>query len=350
MTDKPTFRTVMRGYDVVEVDRAIETLTNQLAAAESAAGTAQSDNSGEITRLQSTINRLHQDVAEERSRANSLEDELHNTQPTFEDLGKRVGQILSLAQAEAEELVSTTRAEAERLTRETAAAAAQIRGDAEAYAADKAGRADAEATKTIESARRQSDEILDHADREATARREEAEAVYEHQRARAAAAAADFERTLAERRDKAAADFAAQMQANDEALARAEELQLATAAEADRMRADAETEIEAMIRDAHNEAAKVIDQARVAAERVRRESEREVQAATARRDAITAQLSNVRQMLATMGGAAMVGNLTAELEEELTPAPAVQEAHDQPYVEETQPVEPFSGSLFSEEA
>nr|WP_284289414.1 hypothetical protein [Angustibacter aerolatus] len=49
--------------------------------------------------------------------------------------------------------------------------------------------------------------LLDDADREATARREEAEAVYEHQRARAAQAAADFETTLAQRRQRAEADF-----------------------------------------------------------------------------------------------------------------------------------------------
>ena len=41
----------------------------------------------------------------------------------------------------------------------------------------------------------------------------------------------------------------------------------------------------------------------------RRESEREVHAATSRRDAITAQLTNVRQMLATLGGAAIVNPL-----------------------------------------
>ena len=45
------------------------------------------------------------------------------------------------------------------------------------------------------------------------ARREEAEAYFEKQRATAAASAADFERTLAERREKATAEFTGQMQA-----------------------------------------------------------------------------------------------------------------------------------------
>ncbi|MDR1767494.1 MAG: hypothetical protein LBR32_03525 [Propionibacteriaceae bacterium] len=341
MSEKPTFRTVMRGYDVVEVDKAIDDLYKALAQARSEA----SNHSAEVERLQTTANRLHQDVAEERSRTAALADELKNSHPTFEDLGKRIGQMLSLAEAEAEELVSTAKAEADKLGQDSAAAAAQVRSDTEAYAQDKASRADAEASKTIENARRQADEILDHADREATARREEAEALYEHQRARAAAAAADFERTLAERRDKAAAEFAAQMQANDDALARAEELQASTAAEAERIRVEAQEEAEGIVRDANNEAAKVVEQARMAAERIRRESDREVQAATARRDAITAQLTNVRQMLATMGGAAM-GNM-ADLAGVSMPEQTAPVAQSAPAPVEA-PVED-DGSLFTSE-
>lgn len=56
-------------------------------------------------------------------------------------------------------------------------------------------------------------------------------------------------------------------------------------------------------RAAHDEAAATVSAARTQAEKVRRESDRELQAATSRRDAITAQLANVRQMLATLGGA-----------------------------------------------
>jgi hypothetical protein len=52
-----------------------------------------------------------------------------------------------------------------------------------------------------------------------------------------------------------------------------------------------------------------VSAAREKAERIRRDSERELSAATARRDSITSQLSNVRQMLATLGGASMVGTL-----------------------------------------
>ena len=49
---------------------------------------------------------------------------------------------------------------------------------------------------------------------------------------------------------------------------------------------------------------RLVSEARATAERIRTESERELAAATQRRDSINAQLSNVRQMLATLSGSA----------------------------------------------
>ena len=66
-----------------------------------------------------------------------------------------------------------------------------------------------------------------------------------------------------------------------------------------------------MVRAARPEAAALVASAKEQAERVRRDSERELSAATARRDSITAQLSNVRNMLATLGGPAAVTALDA---------------------------------------
>jgi hypothetical protein len=155
------------------------------------------------------------------------------------------------------------------------------------------------------------------------ARREEAEAVYEHQRARAAAAAADFEKTLAVRRDTAAEEFAVQMQGNEQAIVRAQERQASLDAEADRTLAEAKAEADMHLKNAREEAGRHVDSARLTAEKIRRESERELQAATARRDAITAQLTNVRQMLATLGGVSIVNPLAEP--EEAKPAAAVEE-------------------------
>ena len=84
-------------------------------------------------------------------------------------------------------------------------------------------------------------------------------------------------------------------------MQRAEESLYAIQEEAENYKAEAQAEADQTIKDANNQASDILKQAKATAERIRRESEREVQAASARRDAITLQLSNVRQMLATMG-------------------------------------------------
>ena len=56
------------------------------------------------------------------------------------------------------------------------------------------------------------------------------------------------------------------------------------------------------MRDAQTDASSLLSEAKRRAEGIRQNSERELAAATARRDSITAQLANVRQMLATLGG------------------------------------------------
>jgi hypothetical protein len=63
------------------------------------------------------------------------------------------------------------------------------------------------------------------------------------------------------------------------------------------------------------------------ADRIRRDSERELAAATARRDSITAQLSNVRNMLATLGGGNAALSLAGESEHGASAGAAAQEVH-----------------------
>ena len=142
----------------------------------------------------------------------------------FEHLGARVGQILILAQEEAE------------------AVAARIREAAE---------------------------------RDAAARLQEADAVVEDQRARTAAATADFEDTLASRR---------------------------TASE--RELADARREARRLVEEAQRQASTIVSEAEATAARIREESERKLAADTQRRDLINAQLADVRQMLAALTGGA----------------------------------------------
>jgi len=54
--------------------------------------------------------------------------------------------------------------------------------------------------------------------------------------------------------------------------------------------------------EAREKAAEIVSAAQARAARVRAESDREVAAASQRRDSINAQLTNVRQMLATLSG------------------------------------------------
>lgn len=326
----PAFRTVMRGYEPSEVDRVLAETRKALDQTRAEAG----DSSVALTKLRSQVAQLEEQANSYRLRLATLEQEQKEatSAPNFTDLGARIGKMLKLAEDEAAELRAKARAEADKLVAEAQAAADAATGAAERYAADVTSRTDAEATRVLEAAKRQSDEILDYADREAMARREEAEAVYEHQRARAAAAAADFEKTLAERRDRAAEEFANQMHVNEVAITRSQERQAALDAEADRTLSDAKAQADAHLKAARDEAGQLIDSARLTAEKIRRESERELQAATARRDSITAQLTNVRQMLATLGGATIVNPLAdpepeqpeaeAQTETQTEPAPA----------------------------
>ena len=59
-----------------------------------------------------------------------------------------------------------------------------------------------------------------------------------------------------------------------------------------------------LVEAARQEAARLVSDAKATAERIRTDSERELAAASQRRDSINAQLSNVRQMLATLTGTA----------------------------------------------
>ena len=68
------------------------------------------------------------------------------------------------------------------------------------------------------------------------------------------------------------------------------------------MRADAERRSQEMLQAAQRESGELVAEARAQADRTRRESERDLAALAKRRDAITEQLRNVREMLSTLTG------------------------------------------------
>ena len=148
------FRTVMRGYEPSEVDRALADLQKALEQARAEAG----NNSVAVTKLTSQVSQLEEQANGYRTRIAALEQEQkESTAPTFTDLGARIGKMLKLAEDEANDLRNKAKAEAEKLVSEAEASAEQARAAADRYAADVTSKTDAESTHALEAAKRQSD-------------------------------------------------------------------------------------------------------------------------------------------------------------------------------------------------
>jgi cell division septum initiation protein DivIVA len=288
MTDTtPQFRTTMRGYDPAAVDHRIAELT----AALGAANQHSAELSEKVEQLTSFVNESRRQADREPAAA------------TFADFGERIGKILTIAEQEAEHIRSTADAEVEQKLAAIESTNSKLRTDAERYAAETRAAAQREAGRIVEEAKRASDQLLDDAERQATARGEEAEAIYEHQRAQAAKAAADFEQTLAARREMAEKVFLERTALAEQQLASAQEHAAQLRAETAQMTDEATRKAARITAESEAAAEQIVAEAATRAERIRAESERELVAATQRRDSINAQLSNVRQMLTTLSGA-----------------------------------------------
>jgi DivIVA domain-containing protein len=144
VTDQNAFKTVMRGYDPAEVDRRLEEL-----AAEVKAVTQQRDG------LSARVQELH-DAASSPAEP-----------PSYEHLGERVGQILSLADTEAAVMRDRAREEAEAHRSGVHADAAAVREDADHYATKTRAEAEAAAARIVEDARKAADDHRDSAERDA---------------------------------------------------------------------------------------------------------------------------------------------------------------------------------------
>jgi cell division septum initiation protein DivIVA len=275
------FRVVLRGYEPAEVDRVVAAL---MARAEEA---------------EARVTALEAGVAEAASASTTPAEP-----PSYEHLGERVGQILALAEHEALEMRDRAAAETEGIRKLAEQAATDVRDAADQYAEQRKRDADTEATRLLADTRRAADEERDAAERDAAARRQEGEALFEQQRADAAAAAADFETTLAERRERTAAEFRHQQSATQAQLDDLAQQVESTRAAAQKEQESAEAQARRTIVEAEERADTIIREAKAAADRVRSDSDRELAAATQRRDSINAQLTNVRQMLATLSGSA----------------------------------------------
>jgi hypothetical protein len=302
---------VLRGYDPAEVDARLRALSQQ-------AGSAQAANDelakarAQAQQLAEQVRALQSQVAEHERQADA--GPVAQVQPTFTDLGARIGQMLSLAEEEAAELREKARSEADAHRQGVHDAVAKVQAEAERQAAERRSASEAESARLVEDAKRRADEMLDDADRDASARRAEAEAVYENQRAKAAQAAADFETTLAQRRQRAEKDFMERGAAAEAELEAVQERAATLRQELERQQRDTMTQITHELEEAREKAAEIVSAAQTRAERVRAESDRELAAAAQRRDSINAQLTNVRQMLATLSGTAPVAVVADDAE------------------------------------
>ncbi|MEO6885301.1 MAG: hypothetical protein ABI232_03315 [Jatrophihabitantaceae bacterium] len=283
------YKTVRHGYDPVEVDRHVSEL--------SASAGAANERAESLARKVQELNK-QATSAQQANKARPAPPE----EPTFHDFGKRIGRILAMAEEEAEEMRGAAVAEVHRKIAEAEEQSEAIRSDTDQYAQKTRAAADEHASRLLEDAKRNADQMADEAERMAIARSGEAEALYEEQQARAAKGAADFEQTLADRRDKAEQAFqeraAAFERELDAARTRVAKLRL----EGDQLQAETARNAEQTTAEAERKAQQIVADAMDRAERIRGESEREVSAATQRRNAINAQLTNVRQMLATLSG------------------------------------------------
>jgi cell division septum initiation protein DivIVA len=282
------FKSVRHGYDPTEVERHIAELTKAATEAQQRAD----DLGQQVEHLSATADK------------SKLGKPMPPAEPTFHDFGKRIGRILAMAEEEAEEMRGAAVAEVDSRLAEADEAAERTRREADAYAAETRAAADEHATKLVEDARRAADQMADEAERMAIARSGEAEALYEEQRARAAKAAADFEQTLAARREKAEKEFQERADMAEKELDAARNRVAKLRAEGDQIQAEAARRAQQLQADAERKAEQIVADAMERADRIRSESDRELAAATQRRNAINAQLSNVRQMLATLQGTA----------------------------------------------
>ena len=304
MTDPNAhFRSVLRGYDPAQVDQLVHELSQAAAAAQQEAG----ERTIQVSKLEAAAGQLQSEIERYAQQLRAMEEaQTKAAAPTYAGLGERIGSILALADKEAAEM--RTRAQADAANHHALAdeSAHATRQSADDYATETRSAVDADVARILEDAKRHADSLLDDADREAMARREEAEAVYERARAKSAAAAVDFETTLAARREASALELVAEIAAAEQQLADVQLRAEQTRSEAEHAQQEAASRSGQQLEQATGHAQALVAEAKTKAERIRSDSERELAAATQRRDSINAQLTNVRQMLATLGGVAMI--------------------------------------------
>ena len=306
MPDAPQsvpFDVALRGYDRDQVDAHLSSLESEFAGA-----LGERDRLAERVRhLESRVEELHLQGPEDGGRGQA-----DQSASPLNGFGVRIEKIMRVAEDEATAVREETQAELERERVEARKKLVATQQAAEKDAVAHRSKVQQEANQLLDKARQEAARVRADADTQASTTREEASGHLESVRARAAQAAADFETALAKRRQKAESDHLARTNAAErelaETVARTDQLR----AEAEKMRSDAERRSQEMLQAAQRESAELVGEARAQADRTRRESERELSSLSKRRDAITDQLRNVREMLSTLTGGAVTAALPDE--------------------------------------
>ena len=279
------FDVIRRGYAPQQVDETFAALVRDL------------------TTLRDQRDAIQRQLAEAQSQLGQVVADTEQ-QPTYRGIGDRIERILRLAEEEAEVLRKTTATEIDRDRGLADQQIDRIREQADLYAKERRAQADAEAGSIVESARREADALREDAERTSRVRKDEAENLFELNRGKAAQAAADFEITLSHRRDQAERDFANRMETLESQLVANEERSEALRFEAEELRTTSERKAAQVLDAARVQAEELVREAALRATRTRSETERELASMVQRRDSINLQLTNVRQMLATLTGSA----------------------------------------------
>lgn len=296
------FKTARKGYDPAEVDAAMESLradvrdlegklavTNEAGARAAQQVREQAQVIEDLSNLSTALQKQLEEAAEVDT-------------ASFDHLGQRIAQMLTIANEEAIDMRERAREESDRRLIEVRAVCDQMLADAERTSEEMRAQALSDATETIAKAEQRGAQMRADQNSEAAAARDQAAALVESQRAAAAAATIEFERTLAERREEALsaleADAATRHQEIAEAVARLNEVR----GEAQRTEFQARERAESILREAEQRSHEVISDAQERADSIRLNAERELAAAMSRRDSVNQQLAGIRQMLGAYGG------------------------------------------------
>src|ERR687892_1663460 len=310
----PDFTIVLRGYERTQVDMFIERLQARIDELTTTAAKAKTG----TTDARDRINELERKVAEQ---AKQLEE---RAQPTLSGLGTRVEQLLRLAEEQAKEHRGESKREAEKLIAAAHLESKEVVEKARAVATAVKTAAEREAKATRDTAERETNELRNVASREAEEKRAAASKLLTKAKEKREAELQALELELAERRERVEREeserhetaVAATQKLVGEAEQRAKtaddrarETEEATVARRRESEAQASEIIdkakafaERTVADAKSDAEQLVFDAKTHAEVTKQTAEREVAGLTRQRDAVTNQLTQLREMLSGLAG------------------------------------------------